>query len=194
MTGVRVGAQESDERLLGDRRFPPRHLGISVTRRQRRIPLARNGDRLSRLAASASEWTSVGLRALAATRERPRRKRIPTTLTRNDHDGAALPARARLVASVFRQQTALVFGCVAWSGQPCQQQPSTKTVRRCALKTKSGFTWKAFTFSPATFHWSEAPRPQPVMPWARKIARAAARWLRCLASGWPTSRRSVFCG
>ena len=67
MTGVTVGAQESDERLLGDRRFPPRHLGISVTRRQRRIPLARNGDRLSRLAASVSEWTFVGLLALTAT-------------------------------------------------------------------------------------------------------------------------------
>ena len=72
------------------------------------------------------------------------------------------------MATVFLQKAALVFGAVAPSGQPCQQQPSTKTVRRCALKTKSGFTRNAFTFIPTTFRWSEAPRRQPVMPWARK--------------------------
>jgi hypothetical protein len=72
---------------------------------------------------------------------------------------------------LFRQKAALVFGGVAWSGQPGQKQPSAKTARRCGRKTKSGFTRKAFNFRPSPFHWSEAPRRQPVMPWTRKSAR-----------------------
>jgi len=60
-----------------------------------------------------------------------------------------------------------------------KKQPSTKTERRCALKTKSGFTRKGFNFSPSTFHWSEAPRPQAVMPRARKSAMR-----RCLVAAF----------
>lgn len=36
------------------------------------------------------------------------------------------------------QNSAFCFGQVAWVGQPCQKQPSTKTARRCCGKTKSG--------------------------------------------------------
>jgi hypothetical protein len=73
-----------------------------------------------------------------------------------------------LAAIFFRQKAALVLGEVAWSGQPCQKQPSTKTASRRGWKTKSGLTRNFFNFRPSTFHWSEAPRRQPVMPWARK--------------------------
>ena len=82
---------------------------------------------------------------------------------------------------LFRQKAALVFGGVAWSGQPGQKQPSAKTARRCGRKTKSGFTRKAFNFRPSPFHWSEAPRRQPVKPWTRKSAmsRSAVAALPC---------------
>ena len=77
-------------------------------------------------------------------------------------------SRVRLAEIFLHQKAALVFGWVAWSGQPCQKQPSTKTASLRARKTKSGFTRKAFGFVASAGQQSVAPRRQPLMPWARK--------------------------
>ena len=144
----------------------------------RRSPIA---DPRSAVAASASEWAFVGIRRLAGARRyagsATAYKDTPySNMERSQRSCASLRGHASVVTIYAvpcfvlppRGGVAFRLGGVAWRGQPCQQQPSTKTVRRCAPSTKSGFTRKAFTFSPATFHWSEAPRRQPVMPWARK--------------------------
>lgn len=48
-----------------------------------------------------------------------------------------------LFAENLRSQNArLLFGCLPCFGQPCQKQPSTKTVSRCLRKVKSGFPGK----------------------------------------------------
>lgn len=46
-------------------------------------------------------------------------------------------SRSMLRASFADHHAALLAGCVAWSGQPCQKQPSTKTAIRARVKTTS---------------------------------------------------------
>lgn len=78
------------------------------------------------------------------------------------------------------QKRRWVEGILRQRGQPCQKQPSTKTTRRWATKTKSGFpkTCGGFTFQPDTpaetsrarnFHSVERlPRPRtPAIIWER---------------------------
>lgn len=64
-------------------------------------------------------------------------------------------SRSRLPSNFCRQNARLLAGCVAWSGQPCQKQPSTNTASRAFRKTKSGL--------PNTGQC----RRQPVMRWRR---------------------------
>lgn len=64
-------------------------------------------------------------------------------------------SRAWLAEIFFRQNAALVLGWVACLGQPCQKQPSTKTVSFSLGKTKSGL--------PVSFD----PRGEAVMPCAQ---------------------------
>ena len=78
----------------------------------------------------------------------PARRRVPITRR----------SRAWLRAILVCQNSALVLGCVAWIGHPCQKHPSTKTMSRSFRKTKSGLPKTA------------AFRRQPVMPCARNTA------------------------
>ncbi len=68
------------------------------------------------------------------------------------------PSRSAFRASLTAHQAARFAGLVAWRGQPCQKQPSTKTAILAAGKTKSGLP-KAGAF-----------RRQPVMPYSRMSA------------------------
>ena len=61
-------------------------------------------------------------------------------------------------ASLSAQKRLFVLGILAWSGQPCQKQPSTKTANRCCRKTKSGRPGRRWL------------RRQPVIECLRKIS------------------------
>jgi len=58
-------------------------------------------------------------------------------------------SRARLRSSFRRQNARLPLGIRPCFGQPCQKQPSTKTAKRAARKTKSGLPNRGCRRQPA---------------------------------------------
>ena len=94
----------------------------------------------------------------------------------------ACRSRVRLWEIFVRQKAALVFGCVPWTGHPCQKHPSTKMASLCVGKTKCG--------RPGSME----PRRQPLIPCAQKIAMSRSSVACCPASGWPPSRWNFFAG
>jgi hypothetical protein len=100
--------------------WPARHV-LGELRDQRRIGI----DFLNR---DFDQPPQAGINCLMITRcHRRDYVRPPGEIDKRAGDRGGGPDQT---TADLRQKAALVFGCVAWSGQPSQKQPSTKTARR----------------------------------------------------------------